>query len=329
MKYGNISGLDKPVSRIIHGTIALDPSTVDRDFPLMDQLLEAGCTTFDTAHIYGGGNNERIFGRWMRERGVRDQVVILAKGAHHNQDRKRVTPWDISADLHDTLARMQVEYVDLYILHRDDPDVPVGPIVETLNEHVRAGKIRAFGGSNWTHDRIKAANDYARERNLIPFAVSNPNYSLAVQIEEPWSGCVSISGDAGVEAREYYHSQGTAVFSWSSLASGFFSGRIGRDSLNPGSDLGGVQNYLNETCRRCYCSEENFQRLDRVQQLAKEKGATVPEIALAYIFNQGLDLYALTASANAEEFASSAKSLEIELTPEESAWLDLGADSPA
>lgn len=329
MEYGKVPGIDKPVSRIVHGTIALDPSTADREFALYDKILEAGVNTFDTAHIYGGGNNERYFGKWARERGVLDQIVILAKGAHHNQDRRRVTPWDITADLHDTLARMQVDSVDLYVLHRDDPSFPVAPIVETLNEHVRSGKIKAFGGSNWTHQRIREANDYARQHNLVPFAVTNPNYSLAIQEVEPWDGCVSVSGPDNEEARDYYRKTGMAVFSWSSLASGFFSGRISREALDPTSDYGNVQKYLNETCRKSYCSERNFQRLDRVEQLAKEKGATVPQVALAYIFSQDLDVFALAASANFEEFSANAKAFDLKLTPQELAWLDLRADSPA
>lgn len=329
MEYGNVPGLDKPVSRIIHGTIALSNDTQEADFALYDQLLEQGCNTFDTAHIYGGGNNERLFGKWARERGGLENVVILAKGSHHNQDRKRVTPWDITADLHDTLARMKVECVDLYILHRDDPGFPVEPIVDTLNEHVKAGKIKAFGGSNWTHQRIKAANDYARQNGLIPFAISNPNYSLAVQEVEPWDGCVSISGPANAEARSYYAAEGTKIFSWSSLASGFFSGRITRETLDPAADLSNVQRYLNETCRKSYCSEQNFQRLDRVIELAKEKGATVPQIALAYIFSGELDAFALVASANFDEFLSNTKAFDLKLTAQERAWLDLASDSRA
>jgi aryl-alcohol dehydrogenase-like predicted oxidoreductase len=240
-----------------------------------------------------------------------------------------VTPWDITADLHDTLARMQVDCVDLYVLHRDDPSFPVGPIVETLNEHVRAGKIKAFGGSNWTHQRIREANEYARQHDLIPFTVTNPNYSLAIQEEEPWAGCVSISGPDNEEARDYYRKAGMPVFSWSSLGSGFFSGRISRDVLDPASDYGNMQKYLNDTCRKSYCSERNFQRLDRVQQLAAEKGATVPQVALAYIFNQDLDVFALAAPANFEEFSSNVKAFDLKLTPQELAWLDLRANSPA
>src|SRR3712207_5854018 len=148
MQYGAIPGIDKPVSRLVQGTVMISSSDVERSFALLDAIFDLGCTAFDTAHVYGTGDNERTVGRWVRERGIRDQVVIIGKGAHHNADRRRVTPFDITSDIYDSLARFKFDYIDLYILHRDDPSQPVGPIVETLNEHLRAGRIHAIGGSN-------------------------------------------------------------------------------------------------------------------------------------------------------------------------------------
>ena len=127
MLYGTVPGVTKPVARLVEGTIMLSTSKLDEGFALLDGILAMGGTTFDTAHGYGNGEAERTLGRWMEARGNRDQVVILSKGAHHNQDRQRVTPYDITADLHDSLARLRTDYIDLYILHRDDPSQPVGP----------------------------------------------------------------------------------------------------------------------------------------------------------------------------------------------------------
>src|ERR1051325_9347486 len=172
MKFEEISGIQKPISRLVQGTVPLSSKDPDAGYALLDGVFALGCNTFDTAHVYGGGDQERFLGRWIKERGIREQVVILAKGCHHNQDRQRVTPFDIVGDLHDSLARMHVDYLDLYVLHRDNPNFPVGPIVEALNEQVRDGRVRAFGGSNWTHQRIAEANAYADEHGLIPFACS-------------------------------------------------------------------------------------------------------------------------------------------------------------
>ncbi|MEO7717845.1 MAG: aldo/keto reductase [Capsulimonas sp.] len=323
MEYGEVLGVDKRVSRLIHGTIMLSPDAIDEGFALLDDVFALGYNTFDTAHVYGGGNNERLFGRWMRERRVRDQVVVVGKGAHHNQDRPRVTPYDITADLHDTLARMQTDYIDIYILHRDDPSVPVGPIVEVLNEHARAGKIGAFGGSNWTHTRIAEANEYAVTNGLTPFLVSNPNYSLAEMVKEPWENCVTISGPYGAEARQWYADNDQILFTWSSLAGGFFSGRFRRDNLSE------FTSYFDKLCVECYCYERNFDRLDRAAQLAKDKGATLAQIALAYVLNQPLKIFTLAAAGGKAEAQANVEALGIKLTPGELAWLDLRAETPA
>ena len=321
MQYGQIPGIDKPISRVVQGTMKVGSRNLDEGFALLDSALELGCNTLDTAHGYGqAGDSERSVGRWINERGVRDQVVILGKGAHHNQDRKRVTPYDITADLHDSLARFKVDYIDLYLLHRDDPDVPVGPIVDILNEHHAAGKILAFGGSNWSHDRITEANDYARQHGLVPFVASSPNFSLAEQLQEPWPGCVSIGGQAGQAARAWYGHEQMALFTWSSLAGGFFSGRFRRDNLDTFDD------YFDKLCVQSYGSEENFQRLERAEELARDKEMTLPQIALAYVLNQPLNIFALVGGATKDEVTANVQAAELTLSPEELDWLDLKRD---
>lgn len=321
MQYGNVPGLDKPVSRIVHGTIRANSKELDASFAVLDAALELGITTFDTAHVYGSGDNERTVGRWIKERGIRDKVVILAKGAHHNTDRKRVTPYDITADIHDSLSRFDVGHLDLYILHRDNPAVPVGPIVEILNQHHAAGLIGPFGGSNWSWERICEANDYASAHNLVPFVATSPNLSLAEMVHEPWPGCISISGDQGKAAREWYQRQNMAVFAWSSLAGGFFSGRFKRDNLDTFSE------YFDMVVVNTYCTGANFQRLERAQQLADEKDVTVAQIAVAWVFNQPLNLFALLAPQSAEEAQQNVDALDLKLTQAELDWLDLKRDS--
>jgi aryl-alcohol dehydrogenase-like predicted oxidoreductase len=321
MQYKNIAGVNKPVSRIVQGTTGINSKELDASFALLDAAFEAGINTVDTAHHYGAGDCERTVGRWIRERGIRDKVVILAKGAHHSADRKRVTPYDISADLHDSLARFQTDFLDLYILHRDDPDVPVGPIVEVLNEHHAAGKIGLFGGSNWSYERVREANEYAAQHNLVPFTVSSPNFSLADMVKEPWAGCLSISGTQGEAARAWYAEQNMPLFTWSSMAGGFFSGRFRRDNLDTFKD------YMDLVVVNSYCYEENFQRIDRAQQLADEKGVTLAQIAVSWLLHQPLNVFALLAPRTAEEVRLNAAALELELSQDEMDWIDLKRQS--
>ncbi|HEY3289994.1 MAG TPA: aldo/keto reductase [Anaerolineae bacterium] len=321
MKYSHIEGIDKPISRLVQGTMMVNSKEQKYSFDLLDAVYAGGCNTFDTAHVYSNGDNERTVGRWVNERGLREKVVIIGKGAHHNQDRRRVTPFDITADLHDSLARFKFDYIDLYLLHRDDPLVPVGPIVEILNEHYRAGKIHAFGGSNWSHTRIAEANEYAISHGLRPFSASSPNFSLAEQFKEPWEGCVSISGNSMVAARAWYAVHNLPLFTWSSLAGGFFSGRFSRNMTDVGAD------YFDKLVAECYFHPQNFDRLDRANVIAAEKGLTVAQVALAYVLSQPLNIFALTGGRTAEEFLANAAALESPFSAAESAWLNLERDT--
>jgi aryl-alcohol dehydrogenase-like predicted oxidoreductase len=320
MDYGSIPGIEKPVSRLVQGTGMVGSKDEARWFDLLDAVYELGCTTFDTAHIYGYGDNERTVGRWVRQRNIRDQVVIIGKGAHFNEDRQRVTPFDITADLHDSLARFQFEAIDLYLLHRDAPDVPIGPIVDVLNEHLEAGRIRAFGGSNWTHRRLQEANAYARAHNLVPFVASSPHFSLVELVEGGWPGLVSIAGPAGRSAREWYAASQMPLLPWSSLASGFLSGRYSREDA--ASAAGGPS----KACLKSFGSADNFRRLDRARTLAQEKGLSIPQVAMAYLMNQGLNIFPLVGSKAPQHFEANMRAMSIRLTDAEISWLDLTQD---
>jgi aryl-alcohol dehydrogenase-like predicted oxidoreductase len=317
MQNKQIPHLNKPVSQLVQGTVMLLESKLDESLALLDAVYALGCNTFDTAQSYNNGSSERVLGQWLARHQLREQVVIITKGAHPSRDRRRVTPFDITADLHDSLARLKTDYIDLYLLHRDDPDLPVGPIVEVLNEHLTVGRIRAFGGSNWTTGRIAEANAYAAAHGLRPFTISSPNFSLAEQVEEPWPDCVSISGPQGAEARAWYGEQAMPLFTWSSLAGGFFSGRFRRDNLDEFDD------YLDKICVQSYCYEDNFRRLERAEQLASEKALTLPQIALAFVLNQPLPIQAIVGCRSGSEFAVNMTASEIRLTQEEMDWLDL------
>ena len=210
--------------------------------------------------------------------------------------------------------------MDLYVLHRDNPDYPVEEIVDALNLYARQGKIKAFGGSNWTTARIEAANDYAAKSGQIPFAVSSPNFSLADQKNEPWANCVSISGPGKESERAWYAAHKMPLFTWSSMAGGFMSGQITRENQ-------GTLEGLHKLAVHCYAAPDNFERLDRAKELADQKGLSLPQIALAYVFNYPLDIYALVGSATPGEIASNIEALNVTLTPGEMAYLDLRAES--
>jgi aryl-alcohol dehydrogenase-like predicted oxidoreductase len=209
---------------------------------------------------------------------------------------------------------MGIETIDIYILHKDHPSAPVGPIIEALNEEVQAGRIKVFGGSNWTHQRIAEANAYAEAHDLQPFGVSSPNLALAVPNEPMWYGCVSIAGDT--EAQDWYRQSGLPVFAWSSQARGFFSGRY-RPELTEGA-TDDARNVI-----RTYYSEANWERYRRADELAEMKGCTLRQVVLAWVLHHPLEVYALIGPATVAELDDCLGALDVELSPEEVAWLNL------
>ena len=317
MIYGKIPGIEKQVSRIVQGTVMLREDDQEGGFLLLDSAYQAGINTFDLAKVYGGGEGERVFGSWLKRRSLKNEVVVLDKGAHHSQDRNRVTPYDITSDLYDCLARLDIECIDLFLLHRDDPTQPVEPIVDRLNQHVEEGLIRVFGGSNWTWDRVQQANRYASENGLLGFTVSSPHYSLAEALDVPWSGCYSITGDNKSRERAQYSENQMPLFTWSSLCGGFYTGGYDRNNLERFTDP------KDRTCIRCYASDDNFTRLDRAVQLAGEKKQTVTQVVLAYLLCGPLNCFPLMAGWTPAEVRENASSCDHVLSQDEISFLNL------
>ncbi len=318
MNYGTIPGVDKQVSRLVMGSMVFgtEPEKFENTCAILDGFVAAGGNTIDTARVYAKGTSEKAVGQWIKDRGNRDQIVVIGKGAHHDSQtfERRVTPACIHEDVTTSLKEMQLDFIDVYILHKDDPDAAVGPIVEALNEEVRDGRIKVFGGSSWTHQRIQAANDYAREHGLQGFGVSSPNLALAVPNEPMWVGCVSIAGDS--EAQAWYARTKMPIFAWSSQARGFFSGRYAPDKTE--GQTTDEQNVI-----RTYYSDANWERYRRAEELAKKKGVTRQQVVLAWVLHQPLDVYALFGPATVSELNDSLGALNVSLTPDEVAWLNL------
>jgi len=106
MEYGKVAGVEKKISKFVLGTMILDTENLSKSFELLDSAVSLGINTFDTAHVYNSGKSERTLGKWIEARKNRDKIVIISKGVHPNIDRKRVTPFDISSDLYDSLSRL-------------------------------------------------------------------------------------------------------------------------------------------------------------------------------------------------------------------------------
>ena len=159
MQYDSIDGLDKKISKLIMGND--NQVYFDEAAKLWDHWIEVGGNAFDNAYVYGQGSMEKLFGDWHRKRNNLKELVVIAKGAH----TPLCDPKNLSNQLTESLDRMQIETADIYIMHRDNLEIPVDEFVDALNEEKNKGRIKIFGGSNWTLKRFKEANEWAEENN--------------------------------------------------------------------------------------------------------------------------------------------------------------------
>jgi aryl-alcohol dehydrogenase-like predicted oxidoreductase len=314
MQLAEIPGVRLPVPRLVQGTLRLPRLTDDDAFALLDSLYEHGARAFDTAPVYGMGRAEALLAAWIRARGVRESVVVIDKGAHPDTERRRVTPRDIANDAAQSFDVMG-SCIDLYLLQRDDPAVPVSEIVDALNEQKRAGLVDSFGASNWTHERIEAANAYAINTNQLGFVASSPELNLCEPVRT-WPGCLSIGGPSGRAARAWYRDSKLAVLAWSPVAGGFLGGRFTRESCAT------PQTPYERRVADFYASEANFARLDRLRELASRRGMPLGVAALGYVAGQKLNTFAIIGADSATEFRECERGLEVRLEPAEIEWLE-------
>lgn len=299
MIYGRLTGINKPISRLVLGVD--HQKDLEQAAPQFDRFVELGGTVFDNAWIYGSGVCETVFGAWAESRDIRDDIQVIIKGAH----TPHCTPEALSQQLVESLERQRNPYADLYLMHRDNPEVPVGEFVEVLNQHFKAGQIRAFGGSNWSLERLQEAQAYAAKHDLEPFRAVSNQLSLAQMMEPPWAGCLGVEQNL----KTWLSQTQIALFPWSSQARGFFIRGDPADLSDP-------------ELVRCWYSQGNFERLARAKQLAQEMEVEVVQVALAYVLHQPFPTFALIGPRTVQELESSIRGLEVGLSADQVAWLE-------
>ena len=284
-----VAGLDKPVSELVLGTSWYSLDDKDQWFALMDDFAAHGGTTIDTGRCYG--ESENVIGLWMESRANRDQVVIITKGGLSERDETRLAVEAFSDKVEEDITRslecLLTDHIDLYLLHRDTTSIPVAEIVDCLNRELKRGRIRAFGGSNWSPRRVDEANEYAVRHGMTGFRAVSNNLSLAVPTGPFWSGLVSTD-----RAGEHWHMKtGIPLFSWSSQARGFFTGRFHPEMRK---NANGIQNAFVANMIRVYCTDENFERLERAKDLGARKGGySAVQMALAWVLHRPITVLPL------------------------------------
>src|SRR3954452_497374 len=247
-----------------------EKTPVDEAHRMLDRFVDAGGTLVDTADTYGSGTSERALAPWLARR--RDDVVLATKvrfatdeppGAGLHPDRVR-------AACDASLRRLGVDVIDLYQVHAPDPEVPLEETLEALDELVRAGKVRALGASNYPAWLLAWAVALQDREGWSPFVSLQPQYSLVERSIE-------------TEILPFCRAAGLGVIPWGPLGAGFLSGKYARGERPPeGSRIAGAGDDWEEAPHR-RAIERNFRVVDAAEAIAAERGATVPQVAIAWL----------------------------------------------
>ena len=307
LKLIKLPELDKEVSPIVFGCD--NQINEIHAFAMFDYYYSKGGRVFDTAYIYNHGLSDKYLGDWINSRNLKD-IVVLGKGAHTPD----CLPEMIKPQIEESLSRGNIDKLDVYCLHRDNPDIPVAEFIDALNECKNIGLINILGASNWKLDRFKSANEYAETTGKSGFKVLSNNFSLARMIEPVWPGCISCDQ----EYLAYLKENKIHLFPWSSQARGFFVNQV---------EFAANEHFANPTSeeeKRVWHDELNLARRNRAIELAKEKKCEPIQIALSYVVNLEISAYPLVGPRNFFELDSCIEATNINLTAKELRFLEEG-----
>jgi len=259
------------VSRLALGAMLMgDKTPVDESHRILDRFVDAGGTLVDTADTYGAGRSEEVLAPWLARR--RDEVVLATKVRFETSEPAGagLAPDRIRAACDASLRRLGTDVIDLYQLHAPDPDVPLEETLEALDGLVRAGKVRAIGASNFPAWLLAWAVALQDRNGWAPFVSLQAQYSLVERSVE-------------VEALPFCRAAGLGVLPWGPLGAGFLTGRYHRDQAMPdGSRMATAADDLEEAPAR-RAIERNFRVVDAAEAIAAERGATVAQVAIAWL----------------------------------------------
>ena len=285
----NIKLKDMSLSNIVLGTDGygerIDKKTA---FSIMDLYTQNGGNVIDTARLYTNGISESYVGEFIS--GIRDNLYISTKCAHpplSDMSHNRLNEIDIEYDIDTSLKTIGIDYIDIVWLHRDDLSVSVEPIIDIMNKMVKKGKIRYFGASNWTYQRIDEANKYADKTNQSGFIASQPLYNMATRTKVWDSTLVCLEG----EEKAKYDKSHFPVFAFSSQAKGFF------EKYSQGT--------LSEKAKERYLNDNTLKTYERIIKFAQESGNTISYTALSMLIEQSnFDVFPIIGPSNIEQLKS-------------------------
>ena len=296
MKQIKLGNTDLEVSEVCLGADGFG-SKLPRElaFQVLDRFRDGGGNFIDTANIYvrdfaaGYSLSERILGEYLRSRG-KDSLIIATKGAHPNpktMHTSRISHDELSRDIDESLDSLGLDALDFYWLHRDNPDMPIGEIIELMEGFVREGKIRYYGGSNYSVDRVSEGMRYAAEHHLRCFSAISNMWSPAVQN----AGCPLSADDTLVcfddSKLDVFRGSSVAFVPYNSTAKGWFAKRANR--------------IRNERLDSVFENATNLALLSKLEADAKDAGISVQTALLRHIGKYPVQIVPVTSVSKIEQ----------------------------
>ncbi len=276
---------------------------------LFDAFVDMGGNLYDTARVYSDwipderGRSERVIGDWLRRSGKRDRVVLVTKGGHPDMTvqhpdmhENRLTRADMQHDLDLSLQALGTDYIDLYFFHRDHEELPVQELIETMESFVKAGKIRYYGCSNWSTERMEEADSYCREQGYGGFAANQALYNIGCRYMKPMADDTLAVVDSRMADYHRRNPQNLAM-PYMGLCSGFFHSLIqkGEKSVEKSE----------------YYTEDNLKVKDQILKVMEKYHATVTQAVLGFFAVQQFVCLPLYGPRSAENMKEALDTFEI------------------
>jgi aryl-alcohol dehydrogenase-like predicted oxidoreductase len=312
MEYRPLGRTGVKVSPLCLGCMNFGGKTSPQDsYEIIDRALDAGINFLDTANVYSRGRSEEVTGEALKRNGRRDKVILATKvhGAMDDEDpnARGNSRRHIIEQCEASLRRLQTDYIDLYQIHRPQPDIPIDETLEALSDLIRAGKVRYIGTSTFAAWQLVEAWMIAKELGLSRFVCEQPPYNLLDR---------RIERELLPMAQTY----GIGIIPWSPLAGGLLTGKYSRTAEPPrGSRYENVKE--NKVQQQRY-TEPSFDVIERVAALAEEKGCSLSQFALAWCVQQAGVTSPIIGPRTMEQLEDNLKALELSISDEDRKRID-------
>ncbi|MFZ1398717.1 MAG: aldo/keto reductase [Candidatus Promineifilaceae bacterium] len=306
MEYRSLGKSGLKVSALSFGSWVTFSTQADVDLAadMMKSAYDAGVNFFDNAEVYAHGKSEEIMGEVFKRMGWRrDSYIVSSKvygGAIANPgpNQRGLSRKHIIEACHQAMERLQVEYLDLYFCHRPDPEVPMEEVVRSMNTLIEQGKVFYWGTSEWSAQQLMEAHSVARQYNLIPPTMEQPQYHMFHRQRFE------------VEYGRLYDKIGLGTTIWSPLASGLLTGKYNNGI--PADSRVNLPGY--EWLKAMFESEEGQKRLQSVRDLvpiAEELGTTMPRLAIAWCLKNPNVSTVITGASKVAQVEENMKALDL------------------